>query len=211
MSVAPGPFATEPPASARRPATQLRRPAEGGTFVEWSSVIERLTTAEAYWIGTVMPGSRPHVVPVWGTLFEGDLFLETGSPLTRKNRNLAENRNVVVHLDGINDALIVRGVAERIPPDPEFRKRLAAAMKAKYGGQYSEYEPEPDRWDLGQRVAHRAGVRPRLARHAHGDAVEVRSPELGHSGAPPAGAGTTLIEPGQAWNTPRCPCRRPSG
>jgi len=56
---------------------------------------------------------------------------------------------VVVHLDGINDALIVRGIAERIPPDPAFRTRLAAAMKGKYGGQYSDYEPEPDRWDLG--------------------------------------------------------------
>ena len=90
-----------------------------------------------------------HVVPVWGTLFEGDLFLETGSPLTVKNRNLAANRNVVVHLDGINDAVIVRGVGERIPTDPAFRRRLAATMKAKYAGNYPEYEPEPDRWDQG--------------------------------------------------------------
>jgi hypothetical protein len=66
-----------------------------------------------------------------------------------KNRNLAANRNVVVHLDGINDALIVRGKAERVPADHAFRQRLAAAMKAKYGGGYPDYEPEPDRWDKG--------------------------------------------------------------
>jgi hypothetical protein len=124
-------------------------PRSGGTFVEWSTVIERLTTAEAYWIVTVMPDGRPHVVPVWGTLFEDDLFLETGAPTTVKNRNLTANRNVVVHLDGANDAVIVRGVAEPIPADPAFRLRLAAAMKAKYGGDDGGYEPEPDRWDRG--------------------------------------------------------------
>ena len=106
-----GPFAVEPTRERPDgPPASYGVPRKGGMFIEWSSVIERLTTAEAYWIGTVMPDGRPHVVPVWGTLFEGDLFLETGSPLTVKNRNLAANRNVVVHLDGINDVLIVRGV-----------------------------------------------------------------------------------------------------
>ena len=144
------PFSVEPPRERPDgPPPSYGVPREGGTFIEWPNVIDRLTTAEAYWIATVMPGGRPHVVPVWGILFEGNLFLETGSPLTLKNRNLKANRNVVVHLDGINDALIVRGVAERVPADPAFRTRLAAAMKAKYGGQYSDYEPEPDRWDQG--------------------------------------------------------------
>jgi hypothetical protein len=144
------PFAVEPPRE--RPDSPPRSygvPREGGVFIEWSTVIERLTKATGYWIATVMPNGTPHVVPVWGTLFEGDLFLETGSPATVKNRNLKANPNVVVHLDDVNDAIIVRGVAKRVPVDPAFRVRLAAAMKAKYGGEGSEYEPEPDRWDLG--------------------------------------------------------------
>jgi nitroimidazol reductase NimA-like FMN-containing flavoprotein (pyridoxamine 5'-phosphate oxidase superfamily) len=144
------PFAIEP----RRerpdgPPPSYGVPPEGGVFIEWPTVTERLATAEAYWLGTVTPDGRPHVVPVWGILFENDFFLETGSPATRKNRNLAANRNVVVHLDGINDALIVRGTAERVPSDQAFRGRLAAAMKQKYGGNYPDYEPEPDRWDQG--------------------------------------------------------------
>lgn len=150
MTDQPGPFAIEPPRERPDgPPPSYGVPREGGTFIEWSTVVERLTTAEAYWLGTVIPDGRPHVVPVWGILFEGDLFLETGSPATRKNRNLAANRNVVVHLDGINDALIVRGVAERVPADPAFRERLAASLQRKYGGGYPEYEPEPDRWDQG--------------------------------------------------------------
>ena len=145
-----GPFATEPPRERPdSPPKSYGVPPTGGKFIEWSHVTERLRDAEGYWISTVMPDDRPHTVPVWGILFEGELCLETGSPLTVKNRNLRSNRNVVVHLDGVNDTIIVRGVAERIPSDPEFRQRLATAMKAKYGGQYSDYEPEPDRWDHG--------------------------------------------------------------
>jgi len=145
-----GPFSAEPPRERPdSPPKSYGVPQTGGEFIEWTHVVNRLTTAEGYWISTVMPDSRPHTVPVWGILFEGELCLETGSPATVKNRNLKSNRNVVVHLDGVDDAIIVRGVAEQIPEDPAFRRRLAAAMKAKYGGEYPEYEPEPDRWDLG--------------------------------------------------------------
>lgn len=143
-------FAVEPPRERPdSPPPSYGVPREGGEFIDWSTVLDRLTHAPGYWIATVMSNGTPHVVPVWGILFEGDLYLETGSPATVKNRNLKANRNVVVHLDGVDDAIIVRGVAERVPGDPAFRERLAAAMKAKYGGPGSEYEPEPDRWDLG--------------------------------------------------------------
>jgi hypothetical protein len=146
----PGRFAAEPPRERPdSPPPSYGVPVTGGTFIEWSTVIKRLTTAPGYWIATVMPDGRPHVVPVWGILFEGDLFLETGAPTTVKNRNLQANRNVVVHLDGVEDTLIVRGVADRIPSDPAFRTGLATAMQRKYGGPESGYIPEPDRWDLG--------------------------------------------------------------
>jgi hypothetical protein len=145
-----GAFAVEPPRERPdSPPPAYGVPTEGGEFIEWSTVTDRLTSAPGYWIATVMPNGTPHVVPVWGILFEGDVFVETGSPATVKNRNLQANRNVVVHLDGVDDAVIVRGVAEKVPADPAFRQRLAAAMKAKYRGPNPEYEPEPDRWDLG--------------------------------------------------------------
>ena len=41
---------------------------------------------------------------------------------------------MVVHLDGVNDALIVRGVAERIQLDPEFRASPRSDDEAKYVG-----------------------------------------------------------------------------
>lgn len=144
------PFAVEP----RRerpdsPPPSYGVPQEGGEFIEWSTVVDRLTNATGYWIATVMPNGAPHVVPVWGILFEGELIVETGSPATVKNRNLQHNRKVVVHLDGVDDAIIVRGVAERVPSDDGFRERLAPTIQRKYGGPESGYIPEPDRWDQG--------------------------------------------------------------
>jgi hypothetical protein len=142
----PGRFAVEPPRERPdSPPKSYGVPRRGGTFIEWSRVIERLKEAEGYWIGTVTRDNRPHVVPIWGCFVGDDLYLETGAPDTTKNRNLAANRNVFVHLDGVNDVVIVRGVAVEVRPDPELGAALAAAM----GGKYEGYDPTPDSWDQG--------------------------------------------------------------
>jgi hypothetical protein len=57
-------------------------PPRGGELVDWDHVVERLRTATGYWLATVSPSNRPHVVPIWGVLVEGELYLETGAPDT---------------------------------------------------------------------------------------------------------------------------------
>jgi hypothetical protein len=52
---------------------------------------------------------------------------------------------VVVHLDDVNDVVIVRGTAVEIRPDRELGEDLAAAMS----GKYKDYDPTPDSWDGG--------------------------------------------------------------
>src|SRR3954468_24519619 len=142
----PGHFAIEPPRERPdSPPAGYGVPQQGGTFIEWSHVMERLTSAEGYWLATITPGNRPHVVPVWGCIVGDDLYLETGDPATIKNRNLAANSNVVVHLDGVNDTVIVRGRAVEVRPEPDLGAALADAMHAKY----PDYEPTPDSWDRG--------------------------------------------------------------
>jgi hypothetical protein len=142
----PGRFAIEP--ARERPDSPPESygvPPAGGDFIEWSHVIDRLTSAEGYWLGTVTPDERPHVVPIWGCFVAGDLYLETGAPGTIKNRNLRRNRHVWVHLDDVNDVVVIRGMAVEISPSPELGAALAAAM----GGKYDGYDPEPDSWDNG--------------------------------------------------------------
>jgi hypothetical protein len=142
----PGGFASQPPRERPdSPPEGYGVPQTGGEFIEWSHVIERLQGAEGYWLGTVTPGGRPHVVPTWGCFVGDDLYLETGDPNTMKNRNLRSNANVFVHLDDVNDVVLVRGKAVEIKPTPELGQALAAAM----GGKYSGYTPTPDSWDNG--------------------------------------------------------------
>ena len=120
-------------------------PRRGGTFIPWDHVIERLSSASAYWLATVTPATRPAVVPIWGVVVEDDLYLEIGSPETAKSRNLEHNREVDVHLDGVDDVVIVRGTAEPVVPGPILGAAVAKAMNAKY----PDYKPGPLDWDKG--------------------------------------------------------------
>jgi hypothetical protein len=114
-------------------------------MVDWTSVVERLRAASAYWLATVTRSHGPHVVPVWGVLVRDDLYLEIGAPETAKARNLAANPAVAVHLDGVDDAVIVLGTAAPVRPDPDLGTELAATFRAKYAG----YLPGPTAWDGG--------------------------------------------------------------
>jgi hypothetical protein len=120
-------------------------PADGGEFIPWDHVIERLRSASGYWLATVTEKGGPQVVPTWGVLVDDDLYLEIGSPATAKSRNLERNRAIQVHLDDVDDVVIVRGSAEPVVPGPVLGAEIAAAMTAKY----PDYKPGPTDWDNG--------------------------------------------------------------
>lgn len=102
------------------------------TFVEWRHIEERLTTDRQYWIGTVGPTGRPSVRPIDGIYLDAALWVG-GTPETRWIRDMLGNPHVSVHLDGIDDVIIVEGVAEFVDDvDDELAERLAAASKAKF-------------------------------------------------------------------------------
>ncbi len=141
-----GPFEVPPPPERpQSPPPSYGVPTEGGTLIPWEHVVRRLHEASGYWLATVTPGGRPHVVPIWGVLVEGCLYLETGAASTAKNRNLAGNPHVVVHLDDADDAVIVRGTATPVVPSRRVAELLAAEYRRKYPG----YEPGPDSWEGG--------------------------------------------------------------
>jgi PPOX class probable F420-dependent enzyme len=108
-------------------------PSDHRGMLSWASVEERLSSARNYWVATVRADGRPHVTPVWGLWVAGEFYFGAG-PETRKARNLAENPNVVVHLEGGDDVVILEGVAEVVTdPSPDLAERLFAASTAKYG------------------------------------------------------------------------------
>ncbi|MBE7472761.1 MAG: pyridoxamine 5'-phosphate oxidase family protein [Anaerolineales bacterium] len=98
----------------------------------WNHVEERMTKARNYWVGTVGPEGRPHVVPTWGVWVEGTLYFG-GGPDTRWSRNLAANPHVAVHLESGDDVVILEGTVGRITdPTQPIVTRIDDAYEAKY-------------------------------------------------------------------------------
>lgn len=133
-------------------------PAEYGVtrakgFVDWSHVEDRLTRDRVYWLVTVGPSGRPRARPVDGLYTDGVIYVG-GSPQARWVRDLAVNQHVSVHLDGLDDVIIVEGEAEVLSGvGDELAERLAAASKAKF----PEYRMTPDAYKTSGAIA----IRPR--------------------------------------------------
>ncbi len=51
-------------------------PATTDGMLTWPDVEARLVTATAYWLATVRPGGRPHVVPRWGGWVDGRFWYD---------------------------------------------------------------------------------------------------------------------------------------
>jgi nitroimidazol reductase NimA-like FMN-containing flavoprotein (pyridoxamine 5'-phosphate oxidase superfamily) len=112
-------------------------------LLPWSHVSERMAQARCYWVSTVDPGGRPHATPVDGVWLDDRLYFG-GSPETRRNRNLAANPAVCVHLESGTDVVILHGEAHLHTPDRALAMRLAAASAEKYG-----YAPRPEDYETG--------------------------------------------------------------
>ncbi|CAN5519009.1 hypothetical protein BH24ACT7_BH24ACT7_26330 [soil metagenome] len=106
-------------------------PASTAGMLTWDQVEERLAASPVYWMATVRPDGRPHVVPRWGVWLDGCLWYD-GSPETVNARNLADDPRCVLHLENGTEAVIIEGEAVvNGDPGPRFRARLAEAF-AKY-------------------------------------------------------------------------------
>ena len=114
--------------------------------VSWDYIEQKLTESKHYWMCSVRPNGRPHVVPRWAVYLDGKLYYD-GSPETRHARNILENPNTTVNLEDGLKAIILEGTSVPAPnPTPEFAQRLVAAY-----GKYAEdgYTPELTQWDEG--------------------------------------------------------------
>lgn len=112
-------------------------------LLEWARLREHLVASKHYWLATVRPDGRPHVIPRWGVWLD-DRFWYDGSPTTRHARNLEHNPHVTLNLENGWEAVIVEGVSEPTRADADgLGARLAAAF-----GKYAAdgYSPEPSAW-----------------------------------------------------------------
>jgi general stress protein 26 len=75
-----------------------------------------MAQASFYWISTVYPDRRPHVVPVWGIWHENRFYFD-GSIQTAWGQNILKNPAVAVHLPSPEKVVILEGTARIIQDD----------------------------------------------------------------------------------------------
>jgi nitroimidazol reductase NimA-like FMN-containing flavoprotein (pyridoxamine 5'-phosphate oxidase superfamily) len=80
-------------------------------LLPWRWALDRLGKSQQYWVATVRPDGRPHVMPVWGLWLDGTFCFSTGSK-SRKARNLGKNSHCVVCNENSAEAVVVEGTAK---------------------------------------------------------------------------------------------------
>jgi hypothetical protein len=84
-------------------------------------------------------------------------MVQSGSPQTRRSRNLAANPAVCVHLESGSDVVILHGEAHPLrAPDRSLATRLIEASLKKYG-----YAPKPEDYEASAETTY--VLRPRWA------------------------------------------------
>lgn len=143
-----------PPASRPHFPKEYGIPKDAKGLLPWDHVRTRMEKANHYWVCTVDPEGRPHTTPVDAVWIDDRLYFG-GSPHTRRNRNLAANPAVAVHLEDAMDVVIVQGDAHELRAvESALGVRLAEASKKKYG-----FSPKPEEFGKGGTFV----LRPRVA------------------------------------------------
>lgn len=125
-------------------------------LLPWSYVQERMRSSINYWICTANAKGQPHATPVWGVWVE-DVFYCDGGPDTRRNRDIAVNPSVSVHLEDGTRVIILEGTIKNLKTSPiELREKVAAAYTEKYSKM--GYSPTAESWKDGGLYAFRAGT-----------------------------------------------------
>ena len=116
-------------------------------MLTWEHVVPRLVEAQSYWLCSVRPDGRPHAIPKWGVWVAGKLYFD-GSAKTRHARNIAQNPQVVVHLESGDEVVIVEGHCKALgKPAPALADQVAQEYRRKYAAH--GYAPQATQWDAG--------------------------------------------------------------
>jgi nitroimidazol reductase NimA-like FMN-containing flavoprotein (pyridoxamine 5'-phosphate oxidase superfamily) len=125
---------------------------DGATPTPWAEARGYLERAEVYWLTTVRPDGRPHVVPLLSVWLDGALYFCTDGS-ERKAKNLARNAHCVLTTgcnalaEGLD--LVIEGEAATVSDEAELR-RVAATYEAKYGPHFTA--PEGFFFGLGDAI-----------------------------------------------------------
>jgi nitroimidazol reductase NimA-like FMN-containing flavoprotein (pyridoxamine 5'-phosphate oxidase superfamily) len=107
-------------------------------LLPWKWAEARLKKSHNYWIVTVRPDGRPHLMIVWGLWLDGAFYFSTGRK-SRKAKNLAANVNCTIGTEEAHRAVIVEGIAEEVS-DIEMRRKFIRIYEKKYDWDMASFE-----------------------------------------------------------------------
>jgi general stress protein 26 len=102
---------------------------QGSGLLDWSWAAQRLTEARSYWVATVWPSGRPHLMPVWAMWDDSTLWFSSAVG-SRKTKNLRADPNCVITTEA-SDPVIIEGQATMVT-GPARLQRVIDLMNAKY-------------------------------------------------------------------------------
>jgi PPOX class probable F420-dependent enzyme len=117
------------------PGYGVAGPGEGTGLLPWSWAEQRLIASHDYWLATVCPDGRPHLMPVWG-VWDGRSMWFSSSPASRKARNLSRDPKATVSTDSPKEPVVVEGNTTRVG-DKGGATVFARLLNAKYETDYS--------------------------------------------------------------------------
>jgi len=117
------------------PGYGIAAPEAGTGLLPWSWAAERLTASHDYWVATVCPDGRPHVMPVWA-VWDGGCLWFSSSPDSRKARNLARDPRTTVTTDDPSEPVVLEAEVTRIR-DEAGNAGFAERVNSKYGTDYA--------------------------------------------------------------------------
>jgi nitroimidazol reductase NimA-like FMN-containing flavoprotein (pyridoxamine 5'-phosphate oxidase superfamily) len=116
------------------PGYGTQPPDQGSGLLDWAWAEERLRASHDYWLATVTPDGRPHVMPVWGLLLDGRLWFSSSNG-SRKARNLATHPYCSMTTDNALEPVVADGPVELVTATGLI-ERMLAAENEKYGTDY---------------------------------------------------------------------------
>lgn len=106
---------------------------ESGAGTAWSEARSRLVASKAYWLATVQPDGRPHVMPLPGIWMNGSLYV-SASHSSQAAANLLHDSRCVVTVSSPEPTgldLVLEGDASTVTDEAELQ-HLARTQQAKY-------------------------------------------------------------------------------
>jgi PPOX class probable F420-dependent enzyme len=118
------------------PGYGISGPDEGTGLLPWSWALDRLTASHDYWLATVRPDGRPHLMPVWGVWTDAALWFSSAHG-SRKAINLRTHPRCSLATDNAYEPVIVEGDAVVVTATAELRHALDEENR-KYDTDYGD-------------------------------------------------------------------------